>query len=94
MFASLRRGSPGTPPTAPSRIASCERDRVEVVIGERVTGLEEARGAQRERRLLEADAAARGDGIQHLLGLGDDLGTDAVTGDDGQLHDDATSLSS
>ena len=23
MFASLRRGSPGTPPTAPSRIASC-----------------------------------------------------------------------
>ncbi len=62
-------------------------DRVEVGVGERVAGLEEARGAQREAGLVEADAAACGRGIQHLLRLGDHLGTDAVTGDDGQLHD-------
>ena len=63
------------------------RDRVEIGVGERVAGLEEACGSQREARLVEADAAARGRGIQHLLRLGDDLGTDAVTGDDGELHD-------
>ena len=62
-------------------------DRVEVGIRERVAGLEEARGSEREVRLVEADAAARGRGIQHLLRLGDHLGTDAVTGDDGELHD-------
>ena len=87
MFASFSRGSPGTPPTAPSRIASCALDGVEVGVGQRVAGLEEAGGTQREARLVEADAAARGRGIEHLLGFGDDLRTDAVTGDDGELHD-------
>ena len=62
-------------------------DRREVGVGERVAGLEEPRRSEREARLVEADAAARRRGIQHLLRLGDDLGTDAVTGDDGELHD-------
>ena len=61
-------------------------DRVEIGIRQRVAGLEEACGSEREMGLVEADAAARGRGIQHLLRLGDDFRTDAVTGDDGKLH--------
>src|SRR5690606_9054731 len=41
----------------------------------------------REAGLLEHDLRGRGRGVEHLLGLRDDLRTDAVTGDDGQLHD-------
>ena len=87
MFASFRRGSPGTPPTAPSRIASWP------AIASRsasvsVSPVSRKRAAPSEKsRLLESDAGARGRGIQHLLRLGDDLRTDAVTGDDGELHD-------
>src|SRR5690606_41706926 len=63
------------------------RSRIEVVVGEGVAGCEVACGAERESRLLEPDAGAVGDRVEHLLGLGDDLGADAVAGDDGQLHD-------
>ena len=63
------------------------RDRGEVGIRERVTRLEETRGSEREPRSLESDAGTGRRGIQHLLRLGDDLRTDAVTRDDGKLHD-------
>ncbi len=62
-------------------------DRVEIGIRERVAGLEESRRSEREVRLVESDAAARGRGIQHLLRLGDHLRPDAVTGDDGEFDD-------
>ena len=60
-------------------------DRGEVVIGEHVTGLEEACGAERELRLLEDEVAAGRDRIEHLDGLGDDLRSDSIPGDDGEF---------
>ena len=62
-------------------------DRVQVLVGERVARLQVPRRAERERGLLEGHVAAGGDRVEHLLRLRDDLRTDAVTGDDGQLHD-------
>ena len=56
---------------------------LEVSIRERVAGLEVTRGTQRKRGLREPDVAACGHRIQNLHGLGDDLDTDAITGDDG-----------
>jgi hypothetical protein len=68
MFASFRRG---------------RLDGVEVGIRERVTGLEVAGRAQRERGLLEADVAVCRRRIENLHGLSDHLDTDAITRDDG-----------
>ena len=53
----------------------------QIVVGQGVARLEEPAGAEREARAVEPDAGAGGGGIQHLLRLGDDLGSDPVTGD-------------
>src|SRR5207253_1939045 len=57
-------------------------------VRQHLAGAVPAGRAQVVRGLLDRQAVGRGDEVQDLEPFGDDLGTDAVTGDDGQA--DAT----
>ena len=74
-------GSPGLPPTAPSRIASWLADLVEHGVGQHLAGGEVALGAEVVAGLLELHPAARR--LEDLERLGGHLGPDAVAADHG-----------
>ena len=69
------RGSP----TAPSRIASISPQPGELVVGQGLARSQEALAAEVE--LDEVDLEPVADGLEHLEGLADDLGTGAVATD-------------
>ena len=81
-------GTDGSP-MAPSRIASCVAQFVDEAVGQHLTGRVVAPGTQVVLGLLDAGQHD----VEHLERLVDDLGSDAVAGDDGQLHDRSTSSS-
>ena len=59
MLAPARRGSPGHAADGAEQDRVVLLDRGEVVVGQHVAGLEVARRAERERRLLERDVGCR-----------------------------------
>ena len=84
MMPPASRGSRGSPPTAPSRIASCVGERRQVVVAQDVAGLQVVRRAERVFRGADLDLTRDG-GTQHRHRLGDHLGADAVSGDHGDV---------
>ena len=60
------------------------RDGREVVVGQHVAGLEVAAAPSENVRLLEGDVVAEAATRRAPSRLGDDLGADAVAGDDGE----------
>jgi hypothetical protein len=61
------------------------RDGLQVGIRQDVARLQVAVRAEREVRLLEREPAPLRHRVEHRDGLGDDLRTDSVPGDDGEL---------
>ena len=54
-------------------------------LGECLAGLEPVLRAERVVRLLQGDAFGGNNLLQYLQGFGDDLGADAVAGDDSKI---------